>query len=359
MHGNDAVEAVSHIWNELEATHGGCSPFQSLAVARVAAQAHVRARETPRIAVIRENGRPVVLLPTVVSVSAGLSTIRFLGDPLIQYGDAVAAADASIGHFESAWSAVADPRVASAVLLRKVRQDAKIAPVLRKYAEQLGETEAPFVDLRLPDKTAKKHSREVERLRRRLHEKGATQLEILRGEAAGPALLEAIALKRGWLSERGLPGRVLGNAVWERALTELVGKSCAGAELVAARLTVAGAVAAIEIGFADSRTWFAYIGAMSPPFAQLGPGHVQTADTIALCRNNGLACYDLLPPSQPYKRVLATDAIQVVDYGAPLNIAGWLPILAQKWLPHAKAIFNRLPAGLRGVVTSLLSQRQR
>jgi CelD/BcsL family acetyltransferase involved in cellulose biosynthesis len=126
MHGSDAVEAASQIWNELETAYGVSSPFQSLALAAVAAKAHVMAKETPRIVVVREGRRPVLLLPTVVSAKAGLSTARFLGDPLIQYGDAIAAADASIEHFEAAWSAVADPGIASAVLLRKVRQDTKI-----------------------------------------------------------------------------------------------------------------------------------------------------------------------------------------------------------------------------------------
>jgi len=334
------------------------SPFQSLALAKVAARAHVQAKETPRIVVVRDGGRPVLLLPTVVAAKPGLSTVRFLGDPLIQYGDAIAAPDASFEHFESAWSAIADPNVASVVLLRKVRHGARIASFLGKVAYQLANTEAPFVDLRLPNRTAKKHMREVERLRRRLNEKGAIRLEILHGRSVGEALHEAIALKRVWLSDRGLPGRVLGNPIWEGALTELVGKSCAGAQMVAARLTIEGALAAIEIGFADQRTWFAYVGAISPSFVQLGPGHVQTADTIAHCRNSGLACYDLLPPSQPYKRVLSTDSVSVFDYGAPLTVAGWIPVFAQKSLPHAKIAFNRLPPGLRRFFASRLSPRE-
>jgi CelD/BcsL family acetyltransferase involved in cellulose biosynthesis len=128
--------------------------------------------------------------------------------------------------------------------------------------------------------------------------------------------------------------------------------------MVAARLTVEGVVAAIEIGFADRRTWFAFVGAISPSFASLGPGHVQTADTIAHCRNSGLACYDLLPPSQPYKRVLSADSVPVFDYGMPLTTAGWISVLGLKWLPQAKAVFNRLPSGLRRAFASRLSPRE-
>ena len=169
----------------------------------------------------------------------------------------------------------------------------------------------------------------------------------MRGPAVGRTLGEVLDLKKAWLSERGLPSTVFGNPNWEQVLIELVGKDCGGAEMVAARLTVGGAVAAIEIGFANTRTWFAYIGALGPSFANAGPGHVQMADTIAHCRDSGLACYDLLPPSQPYKQVIATGAVQVCDYGAALNIAGGIVILGARLLPAIKTLINATPPQLR------------
>jgi CelD/BcsL family acetyltransferase involved in cellulose biosynthesis len=71
------------------------------------------------------------------------------------------------------------------------------------------------------------------------------------------------------------------------------------------------------------------------------------ADTIAHCRDSGLACYDLLPPSQPYKRVIATDAVQVRDYGAALNIAGGIAIFGARLLPTIKMLVNATPPQLR------------
>ena len=345
--GVDALDAIASPWREIETAHGVSSPFQSLTLARAAARAHIRAGETPRVVVVRKNGRPLVIFPTVISRIAGVTTARFLGDPLIQYGDVIAAPEASIEQIEDAWSAVADPDVVSAVLLRKVRADAKIAPVMEKAAGRLSETEAPFVDLRQLHKPRSKHVRELQRLRRRLAEAGEVKLEFVRGPAVGRTLGEVLDLKKAWLSERGLPSTVFGNPNWEQVLIELVGKDCGGAEMVAARLTVGGAVAAIEIGFANTRTWFAYIGALGPSFAIAGPGHVQMADTIAHCRDSGLACYDLLPPSAPYKQVIATGAVQVCDYGAALNIAGGVVILGARLLPAIKTLINATPPQLR------------
>ena len=136
--GVDALDAIASPWREIETAHGVSSPFQSLTLASTAARAHIRAGETPRVVVVRKNGRPLVIFPTVISRIAGVATARFLGDPLIQYGDVIAAPDASIEQIEDAWSAVADPDVVSAVLLRKVRADAKIAPVMRSCCSSIG-----------------------------------------------------------------------------------------------------------------------------------------------------------------------------------------------------------------------------
>jgi CelD/BcsL family acetyltransferase involved in cellulose biosynthesis len=348
--GGNALDAVASTWAGMEAAFGVSSPFQSLALARVAAKAHIRAGEIPRIAVVRKNGRPLVIFPTVVSRFSGVTTVRFLGDPLIQYGDVIAAPEASVEQLEAAWSAIADPAAASAVLLRKVRADAKIAPLMTKVASRLSATEAPFVDLRQGDQRRHKHARELQRLRRRLAERGDVQLEIVRGSAVGPVLRDVIDLKKAWLAERRLPSLVFGNPNWEGVLVELVGKECGGPEMVAARLTVGGAVAAIEIGFADARSWFAYIGALAPDFAAVGPGHIQTADTIAYCREMGLARYDLLPPSQPYKRVLATGAVPVCDYGVALAVSGHLAVLAERLVPKAKVVIGAMPSQLRSFV---------
>jgi CelD/BcsL family acetyltransferase involved in cellulose biosynthesis len=321
-----------------------------LALARIAARAHLRAGEIPRIAVVRKNGRPLVIFPTVVSRFLGVTTVRFLGDPLIQYGDVVAAPEASVEQLKAAWAAVADPAVASAVLLRKVRADAKIVPLLAKIASRLNGTEAPFVDLQQGDKRRQKHARELQRLRRRLAERGEVRLEILRGPAVGQVLDEVLALKKAWLAQRGLPSLVFGNPNWEGVLLELVGKNAGGPEMVAARLTVGGSAAAIEIGFADARNWFAYIGVLAPDFAGAGPGHVQTADTIGHCREMGLARYDLLPPSQPYKRVLATAAVPVCDYGVALAVSGHLAVWTERLMPKAKVVIGAMPSQLRSFI---------
>ena len=92
--GADAIEAAAPAWRALEQAGGAATPFQCLAVARAAAAVHLARGERPHIAVACDGDHPVAILPGVIGRSAGVSTLRFLGDPLIQYGDVIASPEA-------------------------------------------------------------------------------------------------------------------------------------------------------------------------------------------------------------------------------------------------------------------------
>jgi len=341
--GADAVEQASPAWRLLEGA--GTTSFQSLAIARAVARAHVARGERPRVVVVRDNGRPVVVFPTVICRFAGLMTARFLGDPFIQYGDALVAPDATPAHLAAAWSAAADPQVVRLGLFRRVRADSRLASLLTHRATTIGSDEAPFVDVGGGETSNGRHARERRRLRRRLAEQGPLGFEVQQGPAAIGILQETLALKRAWLVERGLPSTVLGNTHWE----EVLFAAAAGGSgvLTAARLTVGGATAATEIGLADDKTWYAYVAALVPAFAKFGPGHVLMDDILMWCAETKRTIYDLLPPSQPYKHALATGRVAVNDYAIAFGPLGHAAALAVRGLPAAKRLAAALPLGLR------------
>jgi CelD/BcsL family acetyltransferase involved in cellulose biosynthesis len=345
--GGDAVERVAAEWSAIEDAGGIASPFQSLAAARAAATAHLAHGETPRIVVVRDRGRPVVIFPTVVGHAMGVPTIRFLGDPFVQYGDAIAAPQATTAHIESALAAAADETIASVAFFRRVRADAVMAGILARSAATVSEDRSAFVDLQADLKLRSRHARELRRLRRRLSEQGAVRFEIFQGMALGELLRETLEFKRHWLIERGLPSVFFGNPRWQNVLFSLAGRRCGQAEMMMARLAIGGVTAATEIGFVDRRTWFAYIGALAPAFAQLGPGHVLMEELIAWCRNSGLTTYDLLPPLQPYKLALTAQAVPVCDYAVALGLAGYPAIFAARMAPAVKKLVARAPLSLR------------
>ena len=85
--GDDAIALVADDWHRLVARGVGATPFQSFAFASEVAAAHLRRGETPRIVTVRRGGQPILIFPTVITTFMSLPVIRFLGDPLIQYGD--------------------------------------------------------------------------------------------------------------------------------------------------------------------------------------------------------------------------------------------------------------------------------
>jgi CelD/BcsL family acetyltransferase involved in cellulose biosynthesis len=348
--GEDAVALARPAWRRIEDAGGAATPFQTLAVAERAAQAHLRCGETPRIVVVREAGRPVVVFPTAVGRSHGIATTRFLGDPLIQYGDVLAARDATRAHIEAAWRAVADPGATKFILLRKVRSDARIAPVLADAATVVAEHEAPFVDVGSPAAAGPRDARELRRFRRRLADLGETRFEVLSGAAAAAAVREALAIKCAWLAARGLPSSVIGAPHWEDALTAL---ACPATPLRAARLSVAGRTAAVEIGFVHGQRWCAFLGAVAPEAAKAGPGHVQMTALIDHCRAEGVTIYDLQAPADPYKRAIAHGAAVVRDHAAMPARSGWLGLLAARAVPPVKSLIALMPPALRRAILGL------
>lgn len=338
-----ALDQASADWSALEAEGGAATPFQSLALARHAMAAHLARGEHPRIVIAREAGRPAVVFPTVISRTGGISIIRFLGDPLIQYGDVIARADVSAATLEAAWRVAADPGAARLVMLRKVRADARIAPLLSREAAACTDLAAPFVDLAAASNLHARDRRELARCRRRLSDLGAVSFEVMRGADAKNAVREALALKRAWLAQHDRASAVIGNAVWEAALTALADEPA----FHVARLRVAGRTAALEAGFVHGRTWFALIGTHTSEFAKAGPGNVLTNDLVGWCRQQGLASYDLLAPADAYKTAITHKQVAVRDYAALLFGPRRLGILAARTIPLARNVVDRLPVRFR------------
>lgn len=347
--GPDAVSMAASQWHRLEQTGAAGTGFQRLALAQTSARAHLELGETPRVVLVHEHGHPLVLLATASGRRAGLRVTRFLGDPLIQYGDALAATGAKPKHVAAALQAAATDT--DLLWLRRVRADAHLAPVLAARFALVAQTSAPFVSLRGDAMPWTRHRRELQRRRRRLQEHGDLGFEILHGAKARRTVTEALALKRRWLDARGLPGSVVGVTAWESVLMCLA--ASVDGPLAAARLTVGGRLAAAEIALVHAGHWYAFLGAYDEAFAAAGPGHIQMNETMAHGAAAGLSTYDLLPPGDAYKDRLACGTVPVGDHALPVTAAGRLGLLALRTRPMLKAAIERLPAPVRRVLVAV------
>lgn len=338
------MESAATAWTSLCERAGAATPFQSLSVARACAMAHWRRRETPRIVLCERNGTPVVLFATVISRMFGLPVIRFLGDPLIQYGDVLAAPEATMDEFMQTWREAVNPDVACYALFRRVRDGAKIAAFLSGVASEVQVQDAPLFDLDTLPAFNKGRGREMRRLKRRLSEIGAVEFQLARGVDAVPWALAAMRLKREWLKKNSAVSTVIGTDNWEKALLDICSENDS---VVAAAMTVAGRVAAVEIALVDDVFWYGFITAYDPEFAKASPGNILLSECLNIARNNGFKLYDHLPPSQEYKIRFSTDAKSVRDYSIVLSTVGRLSSIINGAIPELKAAFYSLPAEIR------------
>lgn len=341
--GRDAVARAEEAWRMLAENGGVQTPFQSFPVASAAAAAHERRGETPRILIVRRNGRPVLIVPTVLVNLFGARVLRFLGDPLIQYGDVIATDDVCEDDLAAAWKNIVGLNSVSLVLFRRVRDDARISAWLNKKTTQINFQETFLVDLSKPSALSSRNARELRRLRRRLGDLGSVHTAVWTGPAAEDLLLNALALKRDWIKTQGLTSTVIGNSDWERALRDI----CAAGALTVVALSVDSRFVAFEVGLRDAQCWYAFLGVFIDDFARIGPGQVLTADCIEIARNMGLVCYDQLPPAHDYKRQQATETLCVRDYALPLTQTGRLLAVAARMAPEIKSLFAVLPGELR------------
>jgi CelD/BcsL family acetyltransferase involved in cellulose biosynthesis len=215
--GADAVSRTASAWLALTEHGSQGTPFQSYTVAHACSAAHIRRGERPRIVTVRRDGEVVLLLPTVVTSLFGLPVVRFLGDPLIQYGDILARRDLEPEDFAAAWQAATDPSVACFALFRRIRDDAKVAAFLPAAATQTNLQESPLVDLTRGSTLSSRDTRELRRQRRRLEEHGSVSMRLVKGPEARPLLQEALRLKRAWLQTQGQVSAVVGDSTWDCA----------------------------------------------------------------------------------------------------------------------------------------------
>lgn len=355
--GVEGLRRLEGLWRKLEGASGGGQAFLTYGFALAAARYHEARGERVLFSVADWNDRPACILPVAVTRRSGVSVGVFLGDPIVQYGDALTVAAAPARTAELALRSLMARAPVDVFEFRRVRSDAAILPALARLAKPAGPaveapwsdlTRAPSVDALLLDIGGAKQRRERQRSRRRLAERGELRFEALRGAAAIGSLREAFRLKREWLARNGEVSPVIEDDKALRAFEQLARDPGDGASLVVCRLSVGGVAAAYEVGLIRGRRFHAYLGAVAEAFAGASPGKVVMEDAFNWCRDNGVEAYDLLPPGDPYKARWATGSVEVRNFVAPRTLLG--RAYAGPWLTEVRP---RLRAALDGLPTSL------
>ena len=315
-------------------------------------------RNRLHILLARRQGRLVLVWPLVVTRRHGLDVLRWMGEPVGQYGDVILDADArATPLLEQAWRHLVQTAPADVIALRKVRGDAAADRVLARCCRVRTATErAPYVELApgraRPD--SQRHSAKAcknrRRLRRRLESAGGlgSVSASASGEAGRLAAL-AVDMKRAWLADRGLYSKALRDERFTRFLTDVATDTHRPTGCRVRALELAGWPIALQVAFAAGTTEYVHLTVYSLAHEKSGAGVLLLEDGLRSAAAEGLCRVDLLAPADDYKLGWADGCVRVDDWAHPITLRG--RIYAAGYLAMArgrlKAVARELPRGLR------------
>lgn len=363
------LEAIEAEWNELfEASARPTHVFQSFNWCWHWCRHYLGSGSSgPNLAVVtgRLGGRLVLVMPLVAQRTAGLTELVWLGEPVSQYGDVLAAPEAlSPDTLEAAFRLAVRTCRADVANLRRVRADAVVAPLLAGLGAAITATEeAPFLDLaadhsfdgweqrRQP--RAKKNRR---RQARRLAELGEVTFSSLKESAQAVGFArQAVALKRQTLGAKG----AISTALADPRFAAFFADAAAGAEgrpagVVVKTLEVAGKPAAIKVLIDCKRSRFLHIAVYDPAYEKCGAGAVLFENVVRRTIEQDCVTLDLLPPRHEYKMDFADGVVLVHDHA--LALSAWGSLYTQGYLRtrrKLKAVVEALPLPVRRVLARL------
>lgn len=346
------LDSLREAWSALEARSDG-GVFQSYTWCRTweAAARRAGSRLAPRILTVHQDGRLVLLWPLVVQRLGPLRVLRSFGEPATQYADALLAPGVEReAWLDRAWQAVRSMRDVDAVLLRGVRADAAIAPLVAprgRFATR--GAEAPFCDFRNAEarRRSGRTRNTLQRNLRHLAGTGPVAFEVvLDPEARVRAMAEALRLKQAWLRRTGRFSAGYAHPANAAFLQGLA--ACPNALVV--RLTVGGETAAVEAGLVQGGAYASLVQAYDVRHAAHGPGRLLFRHMVENAAGLGIDRLDFLAPASRHKLEWATGTIPVRDYALPLRLRGWILLAyVRHFRPRAKAWREGIGAALTGL----------
>jgi CelD/BcsL family acetyltransferase involved in cellulose biosynthesis len=363
--GFDALEAE---WNALFQRCGrGTQVFQTFNWNWHWCNHYLGAPSELAVVTARRRGRLVMVWPLVQTRSAGLTQLAWMGEPVSQYGDVLIEESAGAAALlRDAWSFIVSDLAPDVARLRKVRDDAAIAPLLAETAAlPTQRLEAPYLDLAgakdfaaYEQRYSPRSRRNRRRLARRFEERGAMGLERHQaGDRARDLALHAIALKRDWLKQRGLVSPALSDPRMGAFFADVAQASTHPVGCQVSALTSNGEAAAIEIDIRCKDRTAMHVIVFDLKYEKAGAGVLLLEETIAKSFDGTCRVFDLLAPADGYKLDWADAVTGVTDWALPLSLKGRL--YARLYLglarPAVKATLEVLPASLRRALAARLA----
>jgi CelD/BcsL family acetyltransferase involved in cellulose biosynthesis len=314
-----AIESLSPEWRALEQGTPEATGFQSPSWRLCCSGG----RAAPRIVAVREARKLVMLLPLQVETLWGVKIACWLGEPLAQYGDALALP----GSRRAEWLAAAEAEIArwkdvDLIAMTRLRADGVLASAGAPLKlSNPARHSAPFVDLGV----ASGRRRSMERRQKKMRKYGPLRFEVAgTSQERREAAAQALAFKRQWLRDRGRFSVSLSNPQVGESLLALAENGA----LRANRLWAGDRLVSVELGVKFGDCYRSLIGAFDVRMAEASPGHALTLHMLDHLAREGVTRFDFLPPADPYKMQFATGSSEMGALYRPMNAKGALAAFA-------------------------------
>ncbi len=317
------------------------------------------------IAVVRERGRTVAILPLALQELNGLKILTGLSEPFQQYTEMLA--DPHLRPQGGVCgNASADPRVARRLPASGTgSQRWKSAPCHHRDGAAIRrEDAAPFVPVGdFPDFAAfqqtinAKTRKNMRNARNRLERDAPVTHEAVRsGDMLAEVIDRSFHGREAWLERQGLTSRAFRKTDFGAFLERFKNPEKTGIDTIAFSLKHGSVPMADQWGFVHKRRYYAFMAGWDEGYEEASPGKMQLGAILEACHGEGIDVADFLIPAARYKFTWARDAVPVQDHVLALTIRGWVHnTLWLQWArPLAKKTLEVMPARLRAGILKVV-----
>ncbi|MBL4646503.1 MAG: hypothetical protein COA52_16515 [Hyphomicrobiales bacterium] len=290
----------------------------------------------------------------------GLRVVRFLGEPLAQYGNVLLDTNLmSIDEAKESWGEIRKALDCDAIVFERFPKDSPLAQILDQehiYKDQ--DDVSLMMELNQHESWdayeagLKKSTRKNRRRRRRnLEELGNVTFKVHYGGTPEYKKLvhQSIAFKLEWLNENGRRMTSFADPRAVEFLAALDGKEAAEQGAIALALYVDDKPIAIELGFGNFQHYYCYLGSFDWALKDYSPGKIQMEETLKWALSSNLEHIDFLGNYTAYQSDWSNCTAEITGYGIGNTLKGtfyarlWKPTL----MPLIKTAFRALPPGIR------------
>lgn len=350
------LEALESTWRDLEARHGRPhNVFQSFDWVRNWVTCYADSSQSPAIITGHRSGHLVFVWPLMRVQMGPTRVLRWLSEPLAQYGDILLdpneRAEVWCG---AALELLRVERAGDLLWLRHVRDDAAIkSHALATFHNARLSEQAPWLDLSVfagdaayDARYSSSQRKRRKKIRKSLEDDiGPVTFDILpAGAELDAAIQQAVAEKSQWVEERGRHNAILGCPRLPGFLSAM-SHAAAGTGLTVTCLKAGGKPVSWELGLRYGKTHFAFITSHVNALTDYSAARLHMDQSQRRALHDGLTVFDLMVPNDEYKESWSSSVMGTNDYHLPLTSAGWVfgRLYLEALRPVLRAAYYRLP----------------